>query len=198
MPNVERDEVVFREPISEQKDVKAKISFAEPTEWRPKDAVKALGGVEDSYKAAKLTVAITDDTVKTEHSDALPRLIIEDQFNVQRYPYLDKKTGKLAWMNRQRLFDLETAFGFDPVFVDRSENVVPPHITRSGAKVAPKVDGVARILNPAFLGAYFHDDMTVNPTNWIDKEILIDVKIESSETFGDKNVITRYKKVATI
>lgn|SRR3990167_2662927 len=195
---VERDEVQFREPIVEQKNVKVKITFAEPAEWKPKDEVKAAGTVEEAYKAAKLTIAITDDTVRTEHEDALPRLIVEDQFNVQRYPYIDKKTGKLAWLNRGKLFELETAFGFEPKFVDKDGNEVEPYVTRTGNKVAPKVEGVARVLNPDFVGAYFHPDMTVNPTNWIDKDILIDVGIEKSEQFGDKNKVLRYKALPTI
>lgn len=195
MPNVERDEIQFREPILAQKDVKAKVSFAEPADWNPKDAVKELGSVADSYKACKLTVVITDDTVRTEHGDALPKLIVEDQFNVVRYPYLDKKTGKLAWLNRGKLFEIERAFGFEPKYVDRAGNSVEAYITRTGNKVAPKVDGVAQVLNVDFLGAYFHPDMTVNPTNWIDKDILVDIGVESSEQFGDKNRIMRYKAV---
>ena len=194
----ERDEVQFREPIMAQKDVKARISFAEPTEWHPKDAVKAIGDVADSYKAVKLTVVITDESVRTEHADALPKMVIDDQFNVQRYPYVDSKKGTLAWLNRSKLFDIERALGFDPVFVDKAGNEVAAFVTRTGNKVAPKVEGVAQVLNPSFLSAYFHEDMTVNPTNWVDKEILVDVAIETSEQFGDKNVIKRYKKVASL
>jgi len=194
----ERDEIQFREPILAQKDVKARISFAEPAEWHPKEPVKALGDVEDSYKAAKLTVVITDDSVRTEHSDALPKMVIEDQFNVQRYPYVDSKKGTLAWLNRGKLFDIERALGFDPVFVDKAGNEVAAFVTRTGNKVAPKVEGVAQVANPAFLSAYFHEDMTINPTNWVDKEILIDVAVEENETFGAKNVIKRYKKVSSI
>ena len=196
----ERDEVIFREPMLEQQDVQAKISFAEPSEWKLKDQVKAIGGdqVKDIYKACKLTVAITDDSVKTEHPDALPKMIVEDQFCVQKYPYVDKKTGKLAWMNRQKLFDLERAFGFDPCFVDRQGNSVEPYISRTGSKLAPKVDGCARVINADFLSNYFHEDMTINPTNWIDKSILVDIGVEKSEQYGDKNIIKRYKKVSTI
>jgi hypothetical protein len=203
MPNIERDEIQFKEPILEQKDVKAQISFAEPTEWRPKAHVRELdNSLAESYKACKLTITLTDlDSVKTEHADALPKSIIEDQFNVQKYPYMkkDKKTNEvsLAWMNRGKLFDLESAFGFEPCFVDREGNQVEPFVTRTGNKVAPKIDGVARVLNPEFLKAYFHEDMTVNPTNWIGKDILIDVGVEKSDQFGDKNVVTRYKKVSS-
>ena len=194
----ERDEVVFREPILEQKNVKAQISFAEPSEWRPKEGVQGKDGVKDSYKAAKITVIIKDDSVKTEHPDAQPRLIVEDQFNIQKYPYVDKKSGELKWLNREKLFQLETAFGFEPRFVDKAGNSVEPYVTRTGNKVAPKVEGVARVVNPDFFGAYFHEDGTVNPTNWIDKNILVDVGVESSEQFGDKNTIRRYKPVSDI
>lgn len=201
---VERDEVVFKEPIVAQKDVKARIDFAEPTDWKPKEAVRQLGEVKDAYKAAKLTIIITDDTVRTEHEDAIPKSIIEDQFNVERYPYVqkDKKTknptGELGWMGRQKLFDIESAFGFDPCFVDKDNQPVEPKITRAGNKVAPKIEGVARVLNPAFVASYFHPDMTVNPDNWIGKEILIDVEVEKSEQFGDKNSIARYKKQPSV
>ena len=200
MPSTqEKDPVIFREPILEQKDVKARITFAEPTEWKPKEAVRELGEVKESYKACKLTVVLTDiDSVRTEHADALPKPLIDDQFNVERYPYADKKTGKLAWMNRGKLFNLEEAFGFDPCFVDGEGNPVEPYVTRSGNKVAPKIDGVARVLNPDFVSAYFHTDMTVNPTNWIDKDIVIDVGVEKNEQYGDKNTILRYKKVQAI
>ena len=196
---MERDEVQFREPIVEQKDVKARIDFAEPTEWKPKDAVKALDGdIAQSYKAAKLTLMIEDDTVKTEHADARPKLIVEDQFNVQKYPYIDKKAGGIKWMNRGKLFDLEHAFGFDPCFVDKDGNAVEPFISRTGSKLAPKIEGVARVLNQDFLGVYFNPDMTVNPTNWIGKKVLIDVGVDNNETYGAKNIVNRYKKVAVI
>lgn len=200
MPNqVERDEVLFREPVLEQKNVKARISFAEPTEWRPKDAVRALDStLKDSYKACKLSVILTDDSLRTEHADALPKLVVDDQFNVVKYPYLDKKKGGISYMNRAKLFDLENAFGFEPVFVDGDGKEVEPFITRNGNKVAPKVPGVARVLNPSFVSSYFHEDMTVNPTNWIDKVILVDVGVETSEQFGNKNTIQRYKKVESI
>lgn len=200
---VERDEVTFREPIIEQKDVLAKIDFAEPAEWKPKEAVKAVAAeagvtLAESYKVAKLQIIIEDDSVKTEHADARPKLNIDDQFNVQRYPFADKKKGGLGWMNRGKLFDLERAFGFDPVFVDKDGNEVEPYVTRTGNKVAPKMEGVAQVINPDFKAAYFHDDMTVDPTNWIGKKIMIDVGVEKSDQFGDKNVVNRYKKVATI
>ena len=198
-PQQERDIVQFRETIIEQKDVKARIDFAEPVEWKPKDAVKALDGdIAQSYKAAKLTLMIEDDTVKTEHADARPKLIVEDQFNVQKYPYIDKKAGGIKWMNRGKLFDLEHAFGFDPCFVDKEGNLVEPFISRTGSKLAPKIEGVARVLNPDFVGAYFHADMTVNPTNWIGKKVLIDVGVEHNETYGSKNIINRYKKIQSI
>ena len=198
-PQQERDIVQFRETIIEQKDVKARIDFAEPVEGKPKDAVKALDGdIAQSYKAAKLTLMIEDDTVKTEHADARPKLIVEDQFNVQKYPYIDKKVGGIKWMNGGKLFDLEHAFGFDPCFVDKEGNLVEPFISRTGSKLAPKIEGVARVLNPDFVGAYFHADMTVNPTNWIGKKVLIDVGVEHNETYGSKNIINRYKKIQSI
>jgi hypothetical protein len=205
MPNTqERDEVVFKEPILKQSDVKARITFAEPADWKPKaatvEAAREDGTqIEASYKAAKVTVVLTDiDSVRTENEDAIPKSIIETQLNVVRYPHVNKKEGGIAWMGRQMLFDIETAFGFEPVFVDAEGNEVEPHITKSGNKVAPKIKGVARVMNPEFKRAYFHEDMTVNPTNWIDKDVLIDVDVEKSEQFGNKNVIKRFKKLSAV
>src|SRR3990167_2858719 len=100
---VERDPIVFKEAILEQKDVKARVSFAEPAEWKPKDAVRqAEGGdsLKDRYKAVKISVIMTDDSIRTEHADAVAKVIVDDQFNAERYPYLDKKTEKVAWLNR--------------------------------------------------------------------------------------------------
>lgn len=196
----ERDEVIFREPIKAQKDVKVKILSVENTEWKPKDAVKDAASVEnmvlkDAYKAVKVSVVITDDTVKCENEDAMPRSQIDDQFNIQRYPFVDnKKGGVLGWMNRGKLFQLEAAFGFDPCFQDKDGNAVEPVITRNGNKVAPKIDGVARVLNPSFESAYMNEDGTINPSNWVGKEIRVDVAVEKSEQYGDKNVIKSYKK----
>jgi len=195
----ERDEVIFREPIKKQNDVRVRIEFAEGTEWRPKDAVKEMGEVADSYKACKLTLAIVDpSSVQCEREDSIPKTIIEESFNVQKYPYVNKKTGTLAWMNRGKLFDLEGAFGFEPCFVGKDGEKLEPVITRTGNKVAPKVEGVARVLNPDFVQNYFHEDMTVNPTNWIGQEILADVNVKTDDQFGDKNVIARYKKPAAL
>jgi len=196
----ERDEVIFREPIKAQKDVKVKIQSVENTEWKPKQAVMDVANAEgktlnESYKAVKLSVTITDDTVQCENPDATPRSQIDDQFNIQRYPFVDnKKGGVLGWMNRGKLFQLETAFGFDPCFEDKDGQPIEAAITRNGNKVAPKVDGVARVLNPSFVGAYMNEDGTINPSNWVGKEIRIDAGIEKSEQYGDKNVIKAYKK----
>ena len=112
----EVDEVQVWEPVLAKKDCKVRIDFAEPAEWTVKEHVSGHAG--EVYKAAKLTVTITDKNVSTAHEGASPRLTLEHQFNVQRYPYLSKKTGEIAWLGRQAIYQLEEAFGFDPVFVE--------------------------------------------------------------------------------
>ena len=104
----------------------------------------------------KLTCTIADpSTVRTEQETMRPRLTIEHHMNVARYPYLDKKSGEVKWLGRQGLYDLEEAFGFDPVFTNGDGQPVEPFITRTGRKVAPKGEGIKRSLNPAFTQAYF-------------------------------------------
>lgn len=200
----ERDVVVFREPIKAQKDVKVKITNVENSTWKPKPQVVGVATDEgvtlkDSYNACKVSVMIADDSVSCENADAIPKSQIDDQFNIQQYPFVDnKKGGKLGWMPRSKLFQLEKAFGFEPCFEDANGNKLEPFITRNGNKVAPKVDGVGQVLNPDFVGAYMNEDGTINPTNWVGKEIRVDVGMESSEQYGDKNVIKNYKKAELI
>lgn len=185
------DEQVFSEPILAKKDCQLRIDFAEPATWKVKDSVPTHAGQE--FKAAKLTLTITDPNVQTEHQGWNPRRVIEHQFNVEKYPFMDKKTGTLRWLNRANLFELEEAFGFEPVFVDPNGVTLPPFITKAGRKVAPKVEGVQRKLNPDFARAYFHEDGTVNPDNWTGKTVYADVDVEKSDQFGDRNRIVRFK-----
>lgn len=188
----ERDEVPYYEPILAKKKAKVKIQFAEPATWTVKDKVIGYAGQEK--KACKLNVLIIDQDVRCEHADAKPRRQFDDQFNVEKYPYMDK-TGEVKFMNRGKLFDFETAFGFEACFVDKNGAKVEAHVTKSGNKVAPKGEGIARVLNPDFVAAYLHADGTVNPTNWIDKELLADIDVEESEQYGNKNIATRYYKL---
>lgn len=187
----EQDDVQFSEPILAKKDCQLRIDFAEPSEWKVKDHV--VGHEGEVYKAAKLTLTITDQNVQTEHADAKPRLTIEHQFNVQRYPYLDKKTGQVKWLGRANLYELEEALGFEPVFVGADGEQVEPFISKTGRKLAPKIEGVKRQINPQFAASYFHEDGTINPDNWVDKVVYADVDVERSEKFGDKNVVKRFK-----
>lgn len=201
----QEDDITFSEPILAKKAVRMGVSFAEKTEWEVKNKDKwteeqrlsmqpLLGQKVD---ACKLTLQISDDSVQTEHADAKPRLTIEDQFNIEPYPYPDAKTGAIKKLGRQKLFELEGALGFDPVFKQNGE-IVAPFITRTGNKVAPKGEGVKRVLNPDFFDTYF--DNLGNPimSNWEGKVIYADVEVETSEQYGAKNIIKRYVKAPQV
>lgn len=193
----EGDEVQVFEPIMVQKAVKCRINFIEGVIWTVKDHVTGHAGHQKA--AAKINISIIDDSVRTEHEEAKFKTDIDYQFNLDRYPYISKKTGEVAWMGRSAVFQLEEAFGFEPVFVNAIGDTLEPYITRNGKKVAPKVEGAKRIFNKAFFGAYFNTDDTINPDNWIDKEVYADIGIERSEQYGDRNVIQRFvKKPETI
>lgn len=194
--NDEGDAVQFSEPIQPKKDCRLEVSFAEPASWKVKEHVPGYAGQE--FKAAKLTLRITDEQIETEHAGGKPKLTIEHQFNVDRYPYLNKKTGEVGWMGRQALFELEEAFGFDPVFTDAGGVKVEPFISKTGRKMAPKGNGIQRVFNPEFASAYFHPNGTINPDNWVGKTVYADVEVEKSDQYGDKNVIKRFKRAPAL
>ena len=187
----QEDDVQFSEPILAQKGVRLKVMFVEKNPWKNK--------VDDqNYDAIKLTFQIDNpSSVRTEHADAKPRLTIEDQFNIVQYPYKDKKTGEIKKLGRSKLYQLEQVFGFDPVFKVNG-GVVAPFITKTGNKVAPKVEGVKRSLNEDFFNAYFSGLGQPNVDNWVDKIIYADINVETSEQFGSKNVVDRYVKAPAI
>lgn len=197
----QEDEVQFSEPILAQKGVRCGITNVEANDWEIKnkeswtDEQKALmqDYVGKKTKAVKLTVQISDDTVKTEHEGAMPRLTIEHYFNLEKHPYPDKKTGGVSFMGRQVLYQLEEAFGFDPVFKAGGE-IVEPHVTKSGKKVAPKVDGVTRAVNPDFYRAYFNSNDEPIASEWTGKTVYCDITVEKNEQFGDRNAIARFVK----
>lgn len=184
----EGDEIVFSEPILAQKGVKCKIQFVERTEWEAKTA-----GVKNGtkYDACKVTLMIDDKSVKTEHENSKPRLTIEDQFNIVQFPYEDKNTGEKKMLGRTKLYQLEEAFGFEPCFKVGSE-VVVPFVTKTGRKVAPKLDGVKRVINPDFFNAYFSSGGDPIVDSWVDKTIYADIKLEQSEQYGPRNSVDRY------
>lgn len=186
----EQDDVQFSEPILAQKGVKLKLNFAEATKWKSK-----VDGQE--YDAVKVTLDIDDKSVRTEHADARPKTTIVDQFNLAQFPYTDKKTGEVKKLGRSKLYQLEEALGFDPVFLVDGKQV-EPFITKTGAKRAPKIEGVKRTLNPAFMDAYFLGDGTPNMSNWSGKTLYANVGVETSEQFGAKNIIEAYVKAPVI
>lgn len=186
----EADVVQFSEPIMAQKGVRLGVQSAESTAWKNK-----VDGQE--YQAMKLTLVISDDSVRTEHADAKPKLTIEDQFNLVQYPYLDKKTGETKKLGRQKLFQLERAFGFEPCFQVNGQPV-EAFVTKNGNKVAPKIEGVSQVLNPDFVSAYFTPDGKPNVNNWIGKVLYANIGLETSEQFGAKNVVDAYVKAPQI
>ena len=192
----ESDEVIVTEPIVAKKDCKMQIDAVEPTTWKVKETANggAPGYAGQEFKALKLTATITDENIQTEHEGARPRLTLEHQFNVDKYPYLDRKSGTVRFMGRQNLYDLEEAFGFEPLFTNGEGKPVEAYVTRTGRKVAPKGEGIKRKLNPDFLTAYFTIDGTPN-LEWAGKTVYADIDVERSEQYGDKNVIKRFKRV---
>ena len=194
----EQEDVVFSEPIIAQKGVRLGIGFAAHTLWEAK-----TNGLKDGRKfdACKLTLNISDDSVKTEHADSKPRMTIEDQFNVEQFPYEDKKTGEKRMLGRTKLYQLEQVFGFEPLFMVNNERV-EPFITKAGNKVAPKIEGVKRVINHDFFNAYFKvvdnelGGVKAIPVldNWIGKVVYADVEVQEDEKFGAKNTIARFVK----
>lgn len=190
----DEDDIQIIEPILAQKNVSVEIGNAEKSQWEAKSA-----GVKNGqfYDALKVSIIIKDSSVKTEHEGAKPRLTIDDQFNVVAFPYEDKKTGEIKKLGREKLYQFETAFGFDPIFVVNGAKV-EPFITKFGNKVAPKIEGVKRTLNPDFFDAYFNADNSPKIENWIGKKLCADIAVEHNEQYGSKNVVKRYIKAQAI
>lgn len=206
----QEENITFSEPILAQKGVKCKVVAVERTQWEVKDKVKwddesrslmseYLG---NKYDACKVKVEIVDDSVKTEHEDAKPKLTIDDQFNIEAFPY--PKDGTVRQLARQKLYELEGVFGFDPIF-KADGVVVAPFVTRNNNKVAPKKDEsgnpykeVKRVLNPDFFNTYFSSVGDPVTPNWIGKEVYCDIKLVHSEQYGSKNEIERYVKAPQV
>ena len=187
----DQDEVVVTEPIVAKQDCRLEIVSAESAEWTVKEHVPEYAG--QTFKAMKLTLQITDPNVQTEHEGARPRLTLEHQMNLDRYPYLEKKSGWVKWLGRTNLYELEEAFGFDPVFTNGNGEPVEPFITRTGRKVAPKGEGMKRSLNPAFTQAYFTTEGSPN-LEWAGKSVWADIIVQEDERFGARNRIQRFKR----
>lgn len=187
---MQEDDVQFSEPIMAKKQVRCGIQSAEKCLWKNK-----VDGQE--YSALKLKINISDDSVTTEHADAKPKLNLEDQFNTVSYPYLDKKSGDIKKLGRQKLFQLESAFGFDPLFTVNGQPV-EPFVTKTGNKVAPKLESVKRILNPDFFNAYFDENCNPKMSEFAGKTIYANIGVETSEQFGSKNIVEAYVKAPQI
>jgi hypothetical protein len=194
----------FDEPIQPKRGCKLKVHFVEAADWVPKDEVlrldpgvrRASANPQDllehpKFRALNLQLRVIDDNVETEHTEGRPA-IITDRFPLQRYPYWSKKNQAIDWMNRFKLFQLEEAFGFEPVFLAEDGERLEARITRTGRKLAPKVAGVRRVLNPEFQGAYFDQDLRPKVDNWLDQDLTADVVLDPDEGFGERNSIARY------
>ena len=192
----ESDDVQFAGPIVPKKDCRVEIAAAEKGEWKVKKAEDggAPGYEGKPFAALKLTCTITDPNVQTEYEGGRPRLTLEHQLNLEKYPYVDKKSGEVKWLGRTGLYDLEEAFGFDPVFTNGDGQSVEPFVTRNGRKVAPKgVEGVKRQLNPDFVEAYFTAEGSPN-LEWAGKTLFADIGLEKDDRYGDRNRILRFKR----
>lgn len=189
----EQDEVINYGPILPKKGVKLEIGAAISATWKVKEEADggAPGHAGEEYPAMKLTLEIKDEQVQTEGEHIRPRLTIEHQLNLARYPFLSKKDGSAQWMGRTGLYGLEESLGFEPVFVNGGGQRVDPFITKAGRKVAPKGDNIKRQLNPDFTQAFFNADGSPN-LEWAGKTVYGDVEVERSEKFGDRNVVTRF------
>ncbi len=197
----EQEEIQFSEPILAQKGVRCGITHAEKGQWEVKakaswtpeqlETMESLIG--QKFDCLKLKLTISEESIRTASENAKPKTALEDQFNIVNYPFPDKKTGALKKMGKQKLYELEGAFGFDPVFKVGGK-IVEPFVTKSGAKVAPKIDGVTRSVNPDFFNAYFDSEGNPKSENFVGKVIYVDVGVEKSDQYGAKNVVARYVK----
>lgn len=185
-----RDKVEFKEVILDQKKVACEIVDAIPMDWTAKEGTGEFAGKK--YRAMKLQINITDPSIQTENSDARPKTLIDDVMNLERFPYVSKEDGSVQWLRTGKLYQLEKAFGFDPCFEDADGNDLEPYVTRTGNKVAPKVDGVRQKLNPDFVQAYFNEDDSPKTLEWAGKKIRVDIGTRKSEQFGDKNTAKNY------
>lgn len=204
------DEQSFFEPILEKKECQVRITNVEHAMWEVKKddnnslktaALEEAGLIGKKFNALKIELEITDEDVRCEHEDAKPSRTVNTQFNTEQYPYFAKKDGVIKKLGRAQLYQIEEAFGFEPVFIDGSGQVVEAHVTKTGRKVAPKVEGVKRRLNPDFLGAYFevgtdddgNDLLLPVSANWIGRDMIAHIGVESSEQYGNKNIVKAFK-----
>lgn len=204
----QEDEVSFPCCIKPKKDVEVIIRSAEPMEWRLKDEVyeaadpltkelfdsKADDAGVIAFKAVKLVIEVSDENIEPETEGGQLKRTIESVFNIERYPYVNKRTGSISWLSRNTLFSIERAFGFDPCFVDEDGNEVEPFVTRNGNKIAPKnVSGVRQKLNEDFSKTFFDDEGNPKSENWEDREVLVNIGIQRSDQYGDKNTVKSFK-----
>lgn len=174
------------EPILEKKDCKVRILGAETKPWKPKVGT----GVEKETNAMKLQIEITDEDARCENADAKPSKRIDDYINLEKHPYVGKD-GEVAYMGTSKVYQLEQALGFEPVFVDKSGKPVDAHITKTGKKVCP--EGASQKLNADFLEAYFDANDCPVFGAWEGKEIVAHVGMgKASEEFSAKNEVKKY------
>ena len=186
----ERDAVVSNEPIMPLEKCRLEITFVERNDWTS----KAEDHKGEKFPALKVTYKVIDERAETESKDANVKAV-EDVLNLTKFPYTDKTTGETKYLRRGKLFDLERALGFEPVFVDESGKAVEPRVSkRNGNKYGPK--GSSQTLNTDFEDAYFDAGGNPKVDNWIDKEVLADIDIERNEEFGDRNKVKRIYPVS--
>jgi len=175
------------EPIMEKKDCRIKILGATKHNWKPKEAT----GVTEETNAMKLELSIEDDDAVTENKDAKARKRIDDYINLAPHPYVDK-SGEKQMLRPSKVYQLQRALGFDPVFVGDAGEPVPPRITRTGAKACPV--GCHERLNPDFLDAYFDSNDEPKFGSWVDKDVIAHVGVDpGTEEFSPSNKVRSYK-----
>ena len=193
--NQQGEKIVPSEPIQPKKECAIQFVDVEGTVWTAKEGAGEFAGKD--FGAMKVQVSIVDKDISTENPDAKPKLVFDDVFNIETYPYEDKKTGSVRWMSPNKLYQLQEAFGFETVYKDSQGNVLEPRVSKAGKKYAPKGEDVHRHLNQDFLDAYFDSNDKPVVLNWVNKTIKcnIDYKKQSQddeEQYGKKNTVSSY------
>lgn len=185
-----RKPLVF-EPILEKKDCEIRIVSAATHDWTPKEGT----GITEQTRAMVLEIEITDIQATTENADAQVSKKIKDYINIAPHPYVSAKTGEVVKMRPNKIYQLESALGFTPYFVDEAGAEVPARITKTGKAVCP--NDCFQKFNPEFIDAYFDDNDEPRYEAWLDRPIAAHIGVDQgSEEYGPKNVVKSYKAKA--
>lgn len=173
------------EPVMEKKDCKMKVLGAEKHNWKPKEGT----GVTEETPAMKLQLQIDDEGAVCENSDAMPSLNINDFINLAPHPYVSK-SGEVAKLRTGKLFQLQRALGFEPLYIGEGGEPVEPKVSKTGKKYCPA--GASEKLNPDFIEAYFDEQDEPRFDAWIGRDIVAHVVVRKSEEYGNSNEVKSY------